>query len=136
MRSDPQVLGVDAAREVVPPRQKRVYPGRDRVAIPAHVTDGERATPAVVPERAHRRLVPLLFVVPPVQDRAVDAVVAIGETVGLDVDRFADDALDRKAAPFDGGSDVFDDGPDATVGRKFLRRSRMSRTHRVNDLRA
>ena len=53
-RGDAQVVDVDAAREVVPPRQEGVDPGAHRVLPAAERVDDERGAPAVVAERRHR----------------------------------------------------------------------------------
>jgi len=123
LRRDADVLGVRAAREIVPPRQEMVDPGGHRVAVAPRFGDRERAAPAVVAQRRHRRLAPLDLVVAAPAQAAGEHVVTVGEAVGLDVDLVADDALDRKASAVDRRRDALDDGA-AVAGRGDVRRRR------------
>ena len=112
---DVQVLGIDAALEMVSPGQERVDPRRDRVPVTADRVDDERAAPAIVPERGHRRLMPFGLVLAAIAERTRDEVVAVGIAVGLDLDPIADDALDGEAPRVDRRSDILDDGADPAI---------------------
>ena len=53
------------------------------------------------------------------QQRARDALVTLDDHVGLDVDRFAEDALQRRSAAVDGRTDLLDECPAASVLWQF-----------------
>ncbi len=115
------VLRVDAAREIVPPRQEGVDPRGYGVTIDADGVDRKFAAPTIVPERAHRRFVPRVFVLAPVQQETRELLVTIGKAVGLDLDPVADDSFHREATLIDARCDRFDDCADATLGRDGAR---------------
>ena len=124
-RGDAQIVDVDAALEVVAPRQERIDPGAHGVAASARARSTTklrrasgrcRAAPSRVARHSASPSAP--------QQRAGDDVVAVGEAVGLDADHVADDALDREAAAVDARRDVLDDDAHAAVGARRSARPR------------
>ena len=110
----------DALGELPVPRPERVDPALDRVDVPPDLGRGEASAPAVVDQRCHRRLGPLLRRLVPVPQHRRQRVVAVGEHVGLDHDDFAHRALGRKPARVDLGRDRFDG--DAPAGARGIGR--------------
>jgi hypothetical protein len=117
-------VGVHAPRELRAPRQERVHPARDRVAVAPDARDRELAAPAVVAERQHGRLAPVGLGFVAVEQAAHDHIVAVGERVGFHRDPVADDALRRKAAAIHFGLDALDDDPHPPVARRARRLDR------------
>ena len=90
--------GLALALQPLAPRPERVAPRLDRVGVPAVAEQLDVPRPAVVVDRAHRRLAPLALVVGADEERRVEQVVAVGEDVRGDEQLVADDALDRMDA--------------------------------------
>lgn len=115
-RGQSQVGLVDAALEIVSPRQEAVDPNPHRVAVAVDRPGYEARAPAIVAERRHRLHVPLRLVVAAPQQLRPDRVVSIGETIGLDRDLVADDALGCEAPVVHARRHVLDHGAHAAIG--------------------
>ncbi len=98
--------GRDLLRQLVAEGREGVAPGLDLIAVNAEALQREARRPAVVPEEAHRRLVPIAVGIAPgiVLWRPLPAqhggelVVPVADHVHLDRDLLADEALGREAA--------------------------------------
>ncbi len=111
------LAGGEALRQVARPGGEVVDPGDDGVAVAADLLDRERRPPAVVDERRHRCLGPVLVDLAAMEEDDGDHVVPVGVGDGLDLHRVADDALDRERAAVDAGGDAVDDDAAAPVAR-------------------
>lgn len=111
----PDVVGIDAARQIVLPGQEMIDPRAHGVAVAADRIEVEAAAPAIVADVRHRRRLPVRGAVAPPQQRTGDRVVAVGEAIGLDDEGVAGGALHGEAAIVDRRRHVFDDRADAAV---------------------
>ena len=68
----------------------------------------EAGAPAVVAQRRHGNLVPAFHAGLTIPQQTAQLVVAVGEDVRFDDDRFAHRAFDRKAAAIDLRADPLD----------------------------
>ena len=95
------VVGIDAAHQLVAPRLEGVDPGRHGVEVAPERRRRELGMPLVVVAQLHRQLVPRrVAVFPPLQHHA-QHVVAVGEAVGGDAHALAGHALDGEAPAVD-----------------------------------
>ena len=115
-RCHADVLRIFAPRELATPRRQVVHPGADGVSVAPQGRDAEGSPPAVVAERRHRRLVPLVVVLAAPQELGEDGVVAVGEAVGLDGHHVARDPLGREAPAVDLRGDRLDHRPHPALG--------------------
>ena len=110
------VRRVDAALEIVAPREEVIDPRRHGVTVASQALDRKLAAPAVVHRERHRHFAPVGFVLVAVAEHACERIVAVGENVGFDDHRIADDAFRREAAAVDFGQHAIDHG--AQRGRR------------------
>ena len=113
-----RAVRLDPPPEVVAPGAEVVDPGGDRVLVQAHAGERELGRPAVVVGVAHGQLRPRLRAGRSVQQAHRDVVVAIGERVGLDRERVANDPLDPEPTAIDVGQDLVDDHAPPTLLRQ------------------
>ncbi len=92
---------VEALAQVARPGVEPVDPGLDRVPVAADGVHAELGPEPVVAQRLHRHLGPRFLVVVPVEQHRADQVVPVGDDLGLDHHRIADDALDREPSAVD-----------------------------------
>src|SRR5687767_4614792 len=78
-----------------------------------------RAPYVPVLERRHWNGAPLGAVEGGMQQRACNALVTLDDHVGFDVDRFAQNALQRRSTAVDGGTYLLDDCPAPSVLWQF-----------------
>ena len=109
--------GLDLAVQPMPPAAPRVAPGLDRVAVPSVAAQLDVPRPAVVVDRAHRRLLPGLLVVGTQQEGGIEQVMAVGEDVRGDDQLIAHDPLHRMAAIVQLRLDALDDHAAARADR-------------------
>ena len=106
---------VDAGRVllggVAAPGGEEVAPGEEAALVERVVGKRGLDLPAVVPEESHRQLVEGFAAGTPPDEGGVDAVVAVGEDVGLYRVRAAGDGLGGEAAPVDLDADALDREP-------------------------
>ena len=88
---------VELLAQPVAPRAERIPPRLDGVDVAAVAEQLHVARPAIVVDRAHRRIAPGGLVVGAEQQHRVEQVVPVGEDVGGHHQLIADDALDRVA---------------------------------------
>ncbi len=82
--------------EIALPGGEVIDPGAHGVEIAAHRRRREACDPAIVVERRHRLLDPLVRAFRAIEEHAVHGVVAVGEHIRLDDDGLADHALHRE----------------------------------------
>ena len=87
-----------------------VAPRLDREQMPADALGQQGAAPAIVADRHQRRALPLLLISRLPQQLGRQHVVTVGENVGFDRDRSADDALGRKRTAAHLRRHALDDG--------------------------
>ena len=105
----------DAALELVAPGGEPVDPAADGVAPAAERIELDAGDPAVVAERLHRHLAPAAPALVLDAEGGGDAVMAIGEHVGGDVEPVAGDAFDGNPATPRRRPDGFDHRPTPAV---------------------
>jgi hypothetical protein len=93
-----------------------VDPRFDRELVEPHLFGLELGLPAVVDERAHRRLRPARRAELAVEEQYAHRIVPVNKHVGLDADGIADDPLCREARGVDLGVNSLDhDAPSALL---------------------
>ena len=75
-----------------------IDPALHLVAVSAQLRHAKRRIPAVVHERLHRNLGPLVGALAVREQRSGNRIVAIGEDIRLDADLIADGAFGGKAS--------------------------------------
>jgi hypothetical protein len=113
------VVGLRAAHELVPPGRERVDPGGYGIAVTAELRRHEARLPDVLFELHHRHCDPAVAAGRGMQQRAGDTRVAFGDRVGLDFDRLAVHALQRRTAAIDARTDLLDECPATSVLWQF-----------------
>ncbi len=103
------------AMHAVAPRGEEIGPGLDRVAIAPVLRQLERAGPAVIVVKPHRRRMPMRRTFGLIEDGGAEHVVSVAEDIGPDRKLIADDALDRIAAAIELGIKALDDDPRAAL---------------------
>jgi hypothetical protein len=124
--------GVYSLGQGVLPRDEVIDPGDKDILVTTHMRDEKRRLPAIVFERHHSDLVPLVgrctSDVAVAQHRG-NTIVAVGEDVGFDSDTLAGCPLDGKTAIVI-RRDVFDHDAPSAVLRKRTRGQRLVVTAR------
>ena len=95
--------------EVVLPRAERIDPAGDVVLPSTDVGQSHRSAPAVIAERLHLRLLPVLGAGCASAQGGAQFVVAVGEDVCFHDQRVAHDAFDREVPVIDAWRYVLDD---------------------------
>ena len=101
------------------PSRPVVAPRLDRELVTRVALEREAAAPAIVVEERHRGPAPFEFGRRAIEHLRRDLLVTVGEDVGPDLDRLADDALHWRAAAVDLRPHRLDD--DAVVAGGLLR---------------
>ena len=103
--------------EAMAPSGKFIGPGLDGIDITADAIRRERAAPAVVDFKRHRRAVPDAILLAAPHDGGCDDLVTVPVQVGKHLDRLAGDPLDRETPAVDDRIDVLD--MESTMGGAF-----------------
>jgi hypothetical protein len=105
--------GVAFEQETPSPGRVLVGPSFNRIAIAAGLAWGEAAQPAVVLVVSHEHPVPPSLPIASPQQFDGDYVMAVAKDIGPDLDRFARNPFDRKAAAVDAGINILNQKPAA-----------------------
>src|ERR1022692_3105193 len=91
------------------PGVEAVDPALYRIETATQAVDGKLRLPTVVPLGGHRVAAPFQRIGRPVEDLARDRIMPVSEYDCLNVDRFTDGTLDRKAASLNFRCDALDE---------------------------
>src|SRR5688572_4605419 len=118
-KGERDVVALSAAHELVAPGREGVDPCRDGVAMGAESRRHETRLPYVVAERSHGNGDPARASGGRMQERAGDALVALGDDVRFDLDGVAEHAFQRRSAAIDDWTDLLDECPATAVDWQF-----------------